>query len=128
MSTAEELQAKIDKLSVELDKLREEFIAENARRSGIHLDADIQNEDSYEDALRTRIEEDERKDYRDFAENLKRSIEEDKSTNTKKMRKNGGLGRKHGRKLGRGLTRKLGRKLGRGLSQRQRKRSRQSRR
>lgn len=128
MSTEQEkLQAEIDKMSMEINNLREQVIANNAKRLNIDMGAPIENEDLYEDALRTRIEEDEQKDYRVFAENLKRSIQKDDDENTRKRRKNGGLGHKRsGRKLsGHKLS---GRKHGRKLSQRKQKRSRQTRR
>lgn len=121
MSTEQEkIQAEIDKMRVELDNLREQVIAENARRSGIDMSAPLPDDTKYEKALRIAAAEskaremaqnNERKEWQGIAEYLKE--------------KKGGQDRKLS---GRGLTRKLTRKHGHKLGRRQRKRSRQSRR
>ena len=116
MSTAQELQTKIDEMSVELDNLREQVIANNARRSGIDMSAPLPDDIKYEKALRIAAAEsaareiaqnNERKEWQDIAKSLK-------------DKKNGGQRRiKKSSRRGHKLS-------GHKLSQRKQKRSRHS--
>ena len=128
MSTAQELQTKIDEMSVELDNLREQVIANNARRSGIDMSAPLPDDTKYEKALRIAAAEsaareiaqnNERKEWQDIAKSLK----DKKNGGQRRIKRSSRRGHKlSGRKLS-------GHKLsGHKLSQRKQKCSRQSRR
>ncbi len=109
MSTAQELQAQIDKMSVELDNLRkqviqqgtknfanrvsnaeEQFIANRAKASGIDMSEPLPNEDTYEEALRKRTaainDKIDRAHYMHFSRELKKDLDSKKKKGGKSKR------------------------------------------
>lgn len=106
MSTAQELQAQIDKMSVELDNLRkqviqqgtknfanrvsnaeEQFIANRAKESGIDMSAPLPNEVEYERALRKYNQDiNDRANFTHFSRELKKDLDSKKKKGGKSKR------------------------------------------